>query len=275
MRLVAMLLLIASLAATNVPFFYMLQDMAPAKVPAETRLLVIDATADGLEFLTPAELEEYKAPDREVLAYVSVGEAEDYRYYWQNLPRDLLLGENPEWPGNWTVKYWDPRWHKVVKDYIKKVLDIGFDGVYLDKVDAYWDVVEYGYGEDEAAGWMKELIEDIRLAFPDTIIYLQNGDDLIHRFSDLADMIDGMGVEDLFFDGRQIQPWRYVLERLMGILALRHRGKPVFVVDYVWDGKKDAVVESFCYRCRFFGFSCYAAPTDRSLSGGGFVCPSR
>ncbi len=273
MRLVAMLLVIASLAVPNVPFFYMLQDMAPEKVPAETKLLVIDATTDGLNFLTPAELERYKAPGRKILAYVSVGEAEDYRYYWKDLPKDIILGENPDWPGNYTIKYWDPRWHQVIKDYISRVLAIGFDGVYLDKVDAYWDVVKYGFNEDEAAGWMRDLVEDIRRAFSDTIIYIQNGDDLMLRFPGLAEEVDGMGIEDLFFDGRKIQPWQYVIERLMGILILRHAGKPVFVIDYVWDGKKDAVTSAFCYRCRFFGFSCYAAGVDRSLSGGGMVCP--
>jgi len=51
---------------------------------------------------------------RLIIAYLSIGEAEDYRYYWQtewqtNLP-PWLAEENPDWPGNYKVRYWDKDW---------------------------------------------------------------------------------------------------------------------------------------------------------------------
>ncbi len=55
---------------------------------------------------------------RKVLAYLSIGEAENYRAYWRrewDANRDgkpdqkapaWLCAENPEWKGNYRVKYW-------------------------------------------------------------------------------------------------------------------------------------------------------------------------
>ena len=99
--------------------------------------------------LTPANVASLKTKaaggSRLVIAYMSIGEAEDYRYYWQSSwktsPPSWLAAENPDWPGNYKVRYWDPNWQSIIygnnNSYQKKVLDAGFDGVYLDIIDAF------------------------------------------------------------------------------------------------------------------------------------------
>lgn len=83
--------------------------------------------------------------NRLVIAYMSIGEAEDYRYYWQekwgsNHPA-WLAEENPNWAGNYKVRYWEPAWQRIIygegDSYLRKILDAGFDGVYLDIIDAF------------------------------------------------------------------------------------------------------------------------------------------
>jgi len=82
---------------------------------------------------------------RLVLAYVSIGEAEDYRYYWQDswtsAPPYWLYYENPDWPGNYLVDYSDPEWQSIIfgsdGSYVGRVIASGFDGVYLDKIDSF------------------------------------------------------------------------------------------------------------------------------------------
>ncbi|MFK8039684.1 MAG: endo alpha-1,4 polygalactosaminidase [Crocinitomicaceae bacterium] len=84
---------------------------------------------------------------RLVIAYMSIGEAEDYRYYWdpkwkkrKNEP-EWLYAENKDWKGNFKVFYWMPDWQKIIfgnqDSYLDRIIDTGFDGVYLDIVDAY------------------------------------------------------------------------------------------------------------------------------------------
>ena len=82
---------------------------------------------------------------RLLIGYMSIGEAEDYRYYWQKkwkTQHPIWLDKvNPEWKGNYKVKYWNQDWQAIITgnndSYTKKMIDAGFDGVYLDIIDAF------------------------------------------------------------------------------------------------------------------------------------------
>lgn len=97
------------------------------------------------ELLSAADVESLKEKhdggSRLVICYMSIGEAEDYRYYWNGLDKNLVCGENPDWEGNFAVKYWETDWKSVIfgndQSYLKKILDAGFNGVYLDIIEAY------------------------------------------------------------------------------------------------------------------------------------------
>ncbi len=101
------------------------------------------------EELTAADIDnlklKYSGAKRMVLAYMSIGEAEDYRFYWQaswdSSPPSWLAEENPAWEGNYKVKYWDEDWKKIIfgteNSYLDKIINAGFDGVYLDIIDAF------------------------------------------------------------------------------------------------------------------------------------------
>ena len=107
-------------------------------------LLVVDAEAEDGR-LTPDEIDRLRRKPngarRLVLCYLSIGEAEAYRDYWdpewESNPPDWLLSENPNWPGNYLVRYWDTEWQAIVFDQLDRIMEAGFDGVYLDLVDAY------------------------------------------------------------------------------------------------------------------------------------------
>ena len=83
--------------------------------------------------------------NRFVLAYMSIGEAEEYRPYWKpewkSSPPPWLGEENPDWPGNYKVKYWMEAWRRILMggeaSALDRIVDAGFDGVYLDIVDAF------------------------------------------------------------------------------------------------------------------------------------------
>lgn len=111
-------------------------------------LIIMDAFFDEQVF-TAAEVEQMKNKShggkRLVVAYISIGEAEEYRYYWQpgwaTRPPSWLGAENPQWEGNYAVRYWDEAWQSIIlgtdSSYLDQLLAAGFDGAYLDKVDAF------------------------------------------------------------------------------------------------------------------------------------------
>jgi cysteinyl-tRNA synthetase len=82
---------------------------------------------------------------RLVIAYMSIGETESYRYYWDESwsagSPEWIEAENPDWEGNYKVRYWDNEWQDVIYGnedaYLDMIIDAGFDGVYLDIIDAF------------------------------------------------------------------------------------------------------------------------------------------
>ncbi len=103
---------------------------------------------DDQEF-TSADVEQLKQKanggTRLLVSYMSIGEAEDYRYYWNDSWKvgspTWLKAENPEWEGNYKVEYWDAEWQSVIfgseNAYLDKIIDAGFDGVYLDIIEGF------------------------------------------------------------------------------------------------------------------------------------------
>lgn len=111
-------------------------------------IIIIDCFYNG-ELLTTNDVAQLKAKNhifpRLVISYMSIGEAEDYRYYWQtgwdSSKPDWIEAENPDWEGNYKVKYWETDWQNIIygsaDSYLDKIMSAGFDGVYLDIIDAF------------------------------------------------------------------------------------------------------------------------------------------
>jgi cysteinyl-tRNA synthetase len=83
---------------------------------------------------------------RLVICYLNIGAAENWRNYWQP---EWKKG-NPKWlkkeykgyDNEIYVEFWEPKWQKIMfgneNSYLKKIIDAGFDGVFLDNVEAYY-----------------------------------------------------------------------------------------------------------------------------------------
>lgn len=125
------------------------QDMLSAIAATNFDAVIIDAFF-GDELWTAAETAQMKTKanggKRLVISYMSVGSAEKYRYYWKedwklHKPRWLKKAYEGYEDEIW-VKYWNKEWQHIIygnnDSYTKKILDAGFDGVYLDNVEAFY-----------------------------------------------------------------------------------------------------------------------------------------
>ena len=52
---------------------------------------------------------------RLVITYLSIGGAEDYRFYRNKKKPNWIVKENENWEG----KYWSPEWKSIIKEYQK------------------------------------------------------------------------------------------------------------------------------------------------------------
>lgn len=218
---------------------------------------------------------------RWIFAYISIGEAEDYRYYWQqswleNRPQ-WLEPENPDWPGNYLVQYWHPEWQGILfgspNAYLDRILAAGFDGVYLDGADKF---EQWQRRRPSAASDMVDLIGAIaayaRALRRDFLIIPQNGDGLLSnpRF---AQMIDGFGREDLLYSEKQPDlrnTQRSIVDSVRKLRPLVAMGKPVFVVEYTADSELAATM---LREIRALGYIGYVAERElKTLSPPAFGC---
>jgi cysteinyl-tRNA synthetase len=77
-----------------------------------------------------------------VLAYVNIGQAENWRWYWQKGWKlgnpEWIAGRDPSgWPGCYPVLFWHEEWQKIVLEIVEKTLAAGFDGIYMDWIEIF------------------------------------------------------------------------------------------------------------------------------------------
>jgi cysteinyl-tRNA synthetase len=198
-----------------------------------------------------------KKPDgspRIVLAYLSIGEAEDYRFYWKNKlkknPPSWLQEENSDWPGNYKVHYWNPSWQQIIfgkpTAYLDQLIDMEFDGVYLDIIDGF---EYYQDSIPDAAKYMADFVSKLskyaksKSKNPFYVIG-QNGETLIDNHEYLQ-AIDGIAKEDLYYGLEEEGVKNDSLEIAFSLEYLRKAkssGKKILVIDYVLDqNKQDSI----------------------------------
>ena len=111
-------------------------------------MILMDCFYDD-DVFTPAEIFQLKTKKnggkRLVIAYMNVGAAEKFRYYWQHSWKlhhpKFLKKKYDGYDDEIWVKFWEKEWKDIIiGSYTNKVIDAGFDGVYLDNVEAYYSL---------------------------------------------------------------------------------------------------------------------------------------
>ena len=251
-------------------FAYQLQDINLTAIgDTEFDLAIIDYSEDGSESgrFNAEKIETLinsAGGSKRVLAYMSIGEAENYRFYWEeswdadndgksDTGAPAWLGpSNPDWPGNYKVRYWEPEWQSIIfgssTSYLDKIIESGFDGVYLDIIDAY----EY-WSPDGESGEDRETAEQEMVDFvvkiseyakgknSDFGIFPQNGAALGEQ-EDYLNAVTGIGQEDVYYgyDGDGQKTPGNVTKELEGYLdVFIDAGKLVLTIDYPFSCSED------------------------------------
>lgn len=264
-------------------FVYQLQNVDLAAM-GQTRfdLAIIDYSRDGSDEqrYTAAQIARLKnSPGgrKLVLAYMSIGEAEDYRWYWRrswDANRDgrpdrgapsWLGPSNPEWRGNYKVRYWDPSWQAIVRGYVDRLLAAGYDGMYLDIIDAYEYWEPGGPGRPARATARRDMVDFVknitahaRKKDPDFGVFPQNGEGLA-VYPDYLRTVNGIGKEDFLYDGNRRQPAEETAYSARYLDRFKAAGKPVLVTDYT---TRRATTDDFYRKAEAKGYVPYATRRD-------------
>jgi cysteinyl-tRNA synthetase, unknown class len=198
---------------------------------------------------------------RLLIAYLSIGEAEDYRWYWPKAwtenpqARPGWIGiENPRWRGNFPVRFWDPQWQSILfggadgaGGYLDRIIEAGFDGVYLDRVDVYQEfLAERKTADRDMVELLSRLKNHAHKRNPRFLMVMQNAEELTPQAKVRAS-IDVFAKEDLFYgvehDGRQNSA-ETVTASAKPIRALKRAGTKVLLIEYPRDATAAADIRA-------------------------------
>ncbi len=262
--------------ATSRSWGYQLQNAAPDRIASSIDVLVIDSQGSSAqnETLSTTSVERFQqradGSKRIVLAYMSIGEAEAYRFYWQphwRIFKPSWLGtENKDWKDNHRVRFWEAGWRQIIvgaaptlldrglelvmasrKPYIDRILDAGFDGVYLDRVDAYYDWAKTKPGAEAAMiALVREISSYAKARKPGFLVVPQNAEELLkHKL--YRQHIDAIAKEDLYFGSDHTEAANKPSD-VSASVALLNLAKaerlPVLVVEYLADPASRAQAQS-------------------------------
>lgn len=224
---------------------YQLQDTDFEKLKAlNVNYLIVDPDDSDL---TKTQIEELKK-NKQVYAYLSIGEAEDYRDYWKSSWRvgspDFIIEENPNWAGNYLVKFWDEDWQDIILDRVDEIDELGYTGIYLDRVDVFY---EFDNKRSDMADFVRRV-----WARSNMKIIAQNGVELYNE-PNYNMYIDGFGIEDTWYDTNRIQNPEHTNTVLNITEQARAEGKFILSIDYP---QKEYRVCEYYQKCSDQGYSC-------------------
>ncbi|MHA1199260.1 MAG: MJ1477/TM1410 family putative glycoside hydrolase [Candidatus Heimdallarchaeaceae archaeon] len=272
-------------------FGYQLQDVDIEEVgSSKYDLMIIDYSSDGSEEgeYTTSDLHLMKEPeDKLLLSYMSIGEAETYRFYWEDswdsngdgVPDpsapEWLDVENPEWGENYKVKYWYQDWQNIIfglnESYLDRIINSGFDGCYLDIIDAYEYYQDtYPNAEQDMMDFVGNLSLYAKSLNSDFLVFVQNSEQLLEN-SIYFDSVDGIGREDVYYFDNSENDIEEINEIIPYLELMTSAGKPVLIVDY--PTRKSKIYDVY-ERSMNDGFLSYVGPRDlHKLRYYGFAMP--
>ena len=268
-------------------FLYQLQHLDLVKAgDSRFDVVITDYAEDGHEAtrFTPGQIAALQCSPggaKRVLAYMSIGEAETYRWYWKKAwdangdgvpdagAPSWLGRSNPDWLDNYKVRFWEPGWQKLIygtpQSYLDKIIADGYDGVYLDIIDAYEYWGPGGEGRPVRATAAQDMVDFVRaLAHyarvvkgkPGFAIFPQNGAELGEHPEYMA-VVTGIGQEDTWYNGDAVPSW--TAANVRALERFKRAGKPVLCTDYC---RRPAHIDRFYRLAQARGFVPYATVRD-------------
>ena len=141
-----------------------------------------------------------KANGKTIIAYLSLGQTESKRDYWQPEWRvgspSFICGSDPEFKYSHVVKFWMPEWQDILINYTAThIVPFGYSGVLLDYMAEYkYFLRERPNAAQEMVAFGAKVVDSLRSLNPRTLIIAQDSVQL-YQFEQYKDMVDVVSIE--------------------------------------------------------------------------------
>ena len=198
-----------------------------------------------------------------LIAYFSVGE----RPAFEKIPQKWILGKNHVWK-TFIIDIRKKECFKYIFRQISFLIKKGFDGIFLDTLDAYQKILP----PDQWNTYEKAeitLIKNLKSKFPEMLIIVNRPFNIV---KEIKDYIDGFVAESLFytwdFKQKKYRPQKKnnTFHLLSKLLKLKEYKIPIIVIDYV-PLNDTRLAEKIAFQIKKLGFIPWV--TDWKLSSVG------
>jgi cysteinyl-tRNA synthetase len=240
-------------------FAYYTSQVDPEKVLASNhKMFIINEADSNSRLFEKSDVEHMKSNGKLIVAEISLGVAENYRWYWDkdwNGNKPAFIGEELEKNKFFIKKLQSPEWWKISTSIIDKAIDSGYDGILMDGMDAWIEMGAAKSMRDETIDYVIALSKYAKNKKADFLIFTKNAEQLgvVPQF---ADAVDAIVKEALVYSAEG--PKNPNEQIVKSVRDLKSLGKPVYVIEYVagaaWTDAKS--------RIRTNGFMGYSAPNS-------------
>lgn len=166
------------------PFAASYEKVNPDQV-TEYDLIIVEPT-----HYNKAEVDALKNTGAIVLAYISLGEVGEYRWYFSLMEERGFLGKNENW-NTYYINLADSQVYSLFfNEIIPEIMVLEFDGLFLDTVDAVAPYTSRSHLQPD----MLRLIQQIRTEYPESMIIQNAG---LFLLNNTAEAIDAVLIEDV------------------------------------------------------------------------------
>lgn len=204
---------------------------------------------EGSEF-SAKDIKRLHSNKQKVYAYLNVGAVENFRSYYSQF-EDITLGVYDDWPDERWVDVSQSRWQDfLVNTLAKSYADKGFDGLFLDNFDVW-----YEYPEPKIYMGLLEILKGLKKH--NIKIIINGGDTFVKeaiKRGEAKGLIDGVNQETVFtsidFDnnvfGKQDDENHEYYEAY--IKQCKSFGLSVYLLEYGSDEKLRKEIKDYCQR---------------------------
>ena len=111
----------------------------------------------------------HKKGFKKIYSYLNVGSVENFRDYYKDY-EDITIGDYENWPEERFVDVSSKKWQKFIRGKAKELTEKGFDGLFLDNADVY-----YNFPTDEIYNGLVSTLKKLNTVTDNIII---NGGDV-------------------------------------------------------------------------------------------------
>lgn len=220
------------------PFGVVYSDINPLTVSGYKTLIVEPY------FFNKKDISELHSRGLKVIAYISLGEVNPSRKYFEEFKKIGFKGKNGNF-GSYYNNLSDSRIkEKFLHEIVPELLSNGYDGLFLDTIDAVAPYTDRREMESD----MVDLIKSIKISNPDKLLIQNAG---LFLLDETSEFIDAIAIEDIAsgynFDTNkyQIKSKEEFEERLNLVDTMYNRYKiPFLIIDFAEEERTEVIVRS-------------------------------